>query len=458
MAVIQANRCLFQVMQDGVYTTVMCTRNFRVNPSTVEKEITHPTDGKFKAFDYSQLTGTVNVDGVLVRDPTTQTLFSFPEAQLNFLELDIRVIFIDELGNPKVFRAQCIVSNAAMEASAGNVGSGSVELLIAGEYFIEDALPEFVNLRIIIFNAPGDDGFLKFWLIDNTGQPVFQTDVLPQAVGGQLSNPLDITVPVPKGSWYYWFQFQSNNIGNTLDLDAPPTRNFSFNNGIYNEGSYPTLTYDFTADRVLSVEMGVNSPPPICVPPALQQGLLGPTIPVGVPWTGQVILSGSTPFTLSNIIKPSWLSISVAGNIVTLSGNPVAGLNQPISFDATNACGSMNFTDNIDVTSNPNAVNIHYFYTESGTFSVINALEIYINSVLFDRVRDNGSGSTIVTAGDVIEVRLIGAGGTAITKHIDITGTVDGVIFNADSHLATFRTGFTTVLGNDYTINTSAIG
>lgn len=457
MAVIQANRCLFQVKQDGVYTTVMCTRSFRVNPVTVEKEITAPIDGKFKSFDYSQLTGNINVDGVLVRDLTTQTMFSFPEAQLNFLELDIRVIFIDELNLPKVFRCQCIVSNATMEASAGQTGGGTVELLISGEYIIEDALPEFVNLRLLISNSPTSQAFLKFNLIDSTGSTIFQTDTLPQASGGNLANPLDITVPVPKGNWYYWFQFDSNNVGNILNLDAPPTRTVGFNNGIYNEGSYPNLTYDFTADRTLSVTLGVNNPPPTCVPPSVIQGLNNPTAIEGVPWSAIVTLAGSQPFSLSNITKPAWVNISISGSTITLSGNPVAGLNQGIGFDITNACGTVNTNDQIDVSANPNAIQLDINYTEtlSGIPATVTGFHLYVNAVNYLNLLTTRSESTLVNPGDIIELRITGTSGR--NSHFDVTGTVDGLIMNEDSTQATFIRTFTAVAGNNYTINATTM-
>lgn len=449
MAIVQSNKCLFQVLVGVDYKTVMCLRSFSVNPVTTEKEITTPVDGKFKDYDYKQLSLRASLDGVAYRETTGDTLYDFAEQQLNFVEINFRALFIDEAGNYKIFKGQAIVMDCNFEASAGNLSSGTVELLCKGQYTIENDIPQFVNLRILLYNDPGAQGFFKLWLIDATGQPVFQTDILPQASGGDLANPLDLTVPVPKGSWYYWFQFVTNDIGNQFDLTAPPTKTTLFNNGVFNESSYPTQLYDFTANRQVSIALGVNNPPPTCVAPTVQTGIVSPNGQTGTYYSRTVVLSGSQPFSISNVVKPAWMVLSITGNIITLEGNPTNGLNQTISFDITNACGNTSYVNSIDIA--PGAANllVNYNYVESPSNS--SYFTIYVNSVLRVSLTAAGSGSITVNTFDIVEVFVGGA--ALVLKHLDIQDSVSGELYNNTDASSFQNSSFAAAFGHTYTIN-----
>jgi len=449
MPLIQSNKCLFQILVDNDWLTVMCLRSFKISPATTEKEITAPVDGKFKSFDYKQLSYRASLDGVAFREITGNTLFDFADAQLNFLELNFRAVFQDESGNYKIFNGQAIVMESDFEASAGSVASGTVELLGTGEYTITNDLPQFVNLRIRIYNDPTAQAFLKLWLIDSTGSPVFQTDVLPQANGGQLSNPLDVTISIPKGLWYYWFQVDTNDIGNQFNLNAPPTKSSNFNNGIYNETSNGIQLYDFTADREVSIALGITNPPPTCVAPAIQSGIVSPNGTVGTYYSRTVVLSGSQPFTVSNVVKPAWMSISIAGNIITLSGNPTVGVNQTVSFDVTNACGSTSYVDSIDIAPGSSNVVVNYSYLESPSNS--SYFTIYVNSVLAVSSSSPISGTLTINTLDVVEAFVGGA--ALVVKHLDIQDSIAGELFNQTSGSTYINGSFTAQFGHTYTIN-----
>lgn len=450
MSLIQANRCLLQLDLNGDYVTVMCLKSFTVNTDTDEKEITAPVDGKFKSFDYHTLSATINVDGVLVRDPTTNTMFDFAKAQLNFLELKLRVVYIAENGLPMVFKALCIVRNANIGASAGQVASGTAQLLASGEYTIEDALPQFVNLRIRLFGNPSIPGFFKFQLIDTTGTAIFQTDILPQASGGNLANPLDITVPVPKGNWYYWFQMNTNAIGNVFTLDAPPTKSSVFNNGVYNETSNGVQLYDFTADREVSVGIGISNPPPTCTAPSIASS----NLPAGIAatnWTGTVAIAGTQPLTISNVVKPAWVNISESNGLITLSGTAQTGTNQAISFDVTNACGSVSFSGTVSIGSNPSNITANYTYTEPGSGLGANCqFIIFKNSVAVVSLNNSGSGNVQFTTIDQIEVRIFGP--AFPTKDITVTSNIDGAVGSDTTGGQICNVLFTALAFRTYTI------
>lgn len=57
-------------------------------------------------------------------------------------------------------------------------------------------------------------------------------------------------------------------------------------------------------------------------------------------YTFSTNIFGTPNFTLSNFVKPDWMSIVVSGNTITFSGTPnVAADDIPVSFDIENACG-----------------------------------------------------------------------------------------------------------------------
>lgn len=69
-----------------------------------------------------------------------------------------------------------------------------------------------------------------------------------------------------------------------------------------------------------------------------------PTAMVGVAYNQTLQLSGTAPFTLSNIITPAWLSVSVTGSFVSFIGTPASGdvgSTVPVSLTVANACGSI---------------------------------------------------------------------------------------------------------------------
>jgi hypothetical protein len=72
-----------------------------------------------------------------------------------------------------------------------------------------------------------------------------------------------------------------------------------------------------------------------------------------VPYTDTITLTGTAPFTLTDIVKPAWLTIAVSGNNINFSGTPAVsdvGTGVAVSFTVHN-CGSAStsFSDTIDV-------------------------------------------------------------------------------------------------------------
>jgi hypothetical protein len=452
---IQGKDCVFQLKMGDDYFTVVCAKSFTFNPVTDMKETTTVGSGFWKEFRPRKLSYTITFNGMLqVESLNTQekikTMFDF---QVQFLPLPYRIIYRDVSNNVMVVEGWVYVTSTLLDASPVNLVNGTIELQGNGMPVISDVVPDLANINIVSLGDNSIPATFQFKLFDSNGAVVFDSGQLPGASGGNLTHPVNVTGTVQKGTYSLFWQGEAQSVGNTFQVDAPPTKSAIFDNSLTNESTFGVQDYDFTANRTVTFTLGVYVPPPTCVPPLVTQGLNNPTAIEGTPWTAIVTLAGSQPFTLSNITKPSWMDINISGSTITLSGNPVAGLNQGIGFDITNACGTINYNDQIDVSANPNAITLNINYTEtlSGFAATVTGFHLYVNAVNFLNIQNTGSDSTLVNPGDTIELRILGTSGR--NSHMDVTGTVDGLIMDENSTQATMIRTFVAVAGNDYTIN-----
>jgi hypothetical protein len=178
---------------------------------------------------------------------------------------------------------------------------------------------------------------------------------------------------------------------------------------------------------------------------------------VGTYWISTIVVSGSQPFTISNVTKPSWINISISGGIITMEGTPEAGFNQAVTFDVTNACGTATFTDNVDIDENPDAIVLNWDYSETGSPSTSTSctFRMFINGTQVILSTDPGSGSIFANAGDTIQVQVVGPGtgiGTPPNKHLDVQDSVAGEIYNHDTTGTSNSFSFVATLGHNYDI------
>lgn len=451
---IQSNDCLFQVNIDGDYVDMLCFKSFTVNITTDEKEITTVRDGQYKSFDYKILSYTVSLNGGMkIPDAVNPTLFDLMVHQQNFIEVPFRAIYKDSANALRYFSGVGIIKTTNIVTNASQIADGTIDMLGTGPYEIGDVLETLVDLTLIM---EGDDSAIalaKFKLIDANGEVAFQTDVLSQAVSGNLVNPFNFTVQIPSGVYSIYYQVQSNVVGNTFETDAPPTLLQGFGPGTANYSSFGVQTYDFTAPRTVTFSLGVNNPPPTCVAPG-HVGLNNKLGTEGSLYTGTITLTGSAPFNLTSVVKPAWMTISQTGNFVNLTGMPTAGLNQDISFNYSNACGSASFADQVDISANPDGIIIDWDFTK-GTGVLFTAFTIWVNAVIQAFTTVTASNSFFANPGDTVQVRVTGTNGAI--KHIDVQDTISGEIYDDNETVPVHDFIFVTTIGHDYQINASIV-
>lgn len=147
--------------------------------------------------------------------------------------------------------------------------------------------------------------------------------------------------------------------------------------------------------------------PGVCVPVS-NAGLSPKSGQVDIPYLHSIPLSGTPPYTLSNIDKPDWAAVApFATYFVRITGTPTAAGNFAVSFDITNGCGFDSYEGNIYVRENTDNFFVEraYYYT---TIHSINGIDYTItNGFVPNTGFQNASGYHEAYTG-VISVRVIG--------------------------------------------------
>lgn len=92
-----------------------------------------------------------------------------------------------------------------------------------------------------------------------------------------------------------------------------------------------------------------------CTPVTISGGAPAfPDITIGDTYDFDIELLGTAPFALSNVVKPSWMTIELTGSTIHVGGTPDAtnvGNNIPVSFTVSNcsAASDVDVSDTIDV-------------------------------------------------------------------------------------------------------------
>lgn len=148
------------------------------------------------------------------------------------------------------------------------------------------------------------------------------------------SDPFSLSGTVTKPSW-----MTVNIVGNLLSLTGTPT-----------VGGSPTISLTVVnclAETPFNLSDTIN----ICERVTGASTAIFPDGEVGIFYNQTIMLFGTQPFVLGSIVKPSWMTIDIVDDLVTMTGTPDAtGSDLEISFIATNcSTGSHSFSTTINV-------------------------------------------------------------------------------------------------------------
>lgn len=445
---IQGSDVLIQALVGDDYLSVACARSVNLRTGASLKETTTKGDGRYEAWDYDKLSAAMTIEGLLrIQEDGSITIFDFMEWQNQFMETQMRILFrIPSSNLVKVFRGTGIIEDVNCNGSAAQVADGTVQIKISGQYFLEDAIPEYINVTFRADGFVGSEGIFKIRLIDALGNVIFTTEDFDQVVlGGWLQSPYEIVKRVQKGDWKVYMEYEVNSDNNILTV----TENTIPDNTVFGTGSgnLTTETYSFIVDSEIVIGMGEPVPPPPCIDVVIPARAPMPDAQEGTPYSYSFPITGTSPFTISNVTKPEWMNIGVAGNIVTLSGTPVGfGTGIEVSFDITNcASGIAHFTDEIDVAELIDPILLTYALQTVSEFAI---LRIFVNGSQVAELSGSFSASEMpLNPGDVVTARLSGLSFTS--KTLLVTKDEVTELYNSTSTLTREFT-FTVEEGSNY--------
>jgi hypothetical protein len=139
-----------------------------------------------------------------------------------------------------------------------------------------------------------------------------------------------------------------------------------------------------------------------------------PNAVVGVAYSYSIPLTGTAPINITNIVKPSWMTMGVSGSAVVVNGTPTGGdvgTGITVSFDLDNCsgAGTKSYSDTIDVIAG--ASNGDFLATNEGYGSSI-IKKIQPNTPAFYTI---STGSIPVVSGSQAAGIMADAISTAIT-------------------------------------------
>lgn len=457
---IQGKNCIFQLKIGDEYLPVVCAKSFTFNPVTDMKETTTVGSGFWKEFRPRKLSYTISFSGLLqieslITQEKVKTLFDY---QVQFLPFVYRLLYYDNSNNVMNINGTVYVSSNLFDVSAVNLVNTTTELQGTGAIEIIDYVPDSINVTVqVTGNA---DAKCRFVLFDANGNIKYDTSTLEALLptSGWLVQGESVTFAVQKGQ-YAWGIATDDIFAdlNTFDLNITPAVSINIPYGDYSQNSLSTV-YDFLTNKTALFTIGLPVPPPTCVP-VLFNGT--PVLPDGqqsVPYSYLIPITGTAPFTLSNITKPSWMSISVIDLIdlngfdhffVSITGTPdVTGTGIVVAFNLTNACGTLPFSDTIDITNNPNIITINYAFTNATAgFSVFRIYKNGVNTIV--PLTASGNGSITAIPGDIMQVSLTHFGDS---KHIVVNDSVSGDLYNVTNGNTSNSFTWTAIIAHDYTI------
>ena len=370
--------------------------------------------------------------------------------------------------NTPVLRGGLTCSDTSFFVDISLQTSGTIEMysgatLIASAPISPNGYDGFANFTGVDLSAGGS----FYFIAKNAGQvdsepsaivnvtacctvPTITTQPVTQSLCDTTSANLSVIATGTAPLSYQW-KLNGNNISGATSSTLTAT-----SNGVYNvvvSNNCGTATSNNATITLSDSPSGGGSQPAI-------------NATVASPYNHTVTFAGTEPFTLSNVIKPSWLSITLAGNIVTISGTPAVGDigSAEYSFDISNSCGTVS-TYSLGGTVVTNCVNVGGGSIAGNLNPVFNVEETYVLSGLTGTapfiincivtngniVSGQGTNAVVVkwTSNGTITFNVSNCGGSG-TKTISQNVTVITANTEDDSFsIITNNTLSNTVTGND---------
>lgn len=243
---IKGRNAIFETDVLGDMLPLVCVKNFSINVVADTKEITTDGSGLWKDFDYDRLSYVLSISGLtqIFGDGNKPTFYDLYDAMVSFSEVNFRILFLDNSGNPAIITGQIIISNKLFDSNPIKLLNSSVTMLGKGElvthkpsdtnnvvfsvggvqFTADNQLTVVDNMYKIddatvmsTSNETSQQDFVVTFRVVKTGA-VFADDYIGTSVNGLLNGSFD-SVVAEGGYWRVTYSFDF----------VPATVNKSFN-------------------------------------------------------------------------------------------------------------------------------------------------------------------------------------------------------------------------------------
>lgn len=132
---IQGGSAIFETDVLGDMLPLVCVKSWSLNTITDSKEITTDGSGLWKDFDYDRLSYQLNLTGLaqIFGDDGSPTFLDLEDAQVQFLEVGFRLLYIDDAGNPSIKTGTVIIGSSLFDATPAKLLNSSITLIGKGQ-------------------------------------------------------------------------------------------------------------------------------------------------------------------------------------------------------------------------------------------------------------------------------------------------------------------------------------
>jgi hypothetical protein len=146
-----------------------------------------------------------------------------------------------------------------------------------------------------------------------------------------------------------------------------------------------------------------------CTAPSFTGSNIYPQPVLGQAWSAFIGLTGTNPFTIDSVIKPSWLTITPVTNGIELTGTPNLSGPFVVGFNILNCAGA------------PGALTYYESFTVSSNINITGYGGPFSNGLSFQ------TGQILAAPGTLVTINIFAGGGGPIPPHTyTLTVTITG--------------------------------
>lgn len=419
---------LLKDLKSEGYQEFICATDCAIETTVETKSVKTVGDGIWNNVAGQKISYVVTLSGLIKLDPDEErnSTFDLQTAMLNMLKVDYRLIFREvESDVIKVIEGRFLIEQSNLTAASEGFATSSFTMQGCGPYIIRDADSDCL-------------AFIEQVAVNN----------------GENIGDLEVTVTGISADTIRFDYSLDGGGRQTVFVDNDP---MVFTITDVADGDHTLVIYPICANgedgTPFTFEFSYDDG---CVPVGSLAGLILPNGVLGTPYNYSFNLSGSAPFGINTVVKPSWMLINIFDNTISFSGTPdAAGTDIPISFNITNcSVDSQPFSDTINIID-PSLQRVVWDFTKHGV--VAGNFDIEKNFVEIVNVSTTDNGEFPVVDGDNIDIDVNAAFG--IRKKLRVVNISTGNVMTDITSSSTTNLGFNFfVTGTDaYTI-TAEIG